>query len=66
VRERNAGIVVFARAKFEGDADALRERDVRVIHDERESAVAMIESVFSVYENAGLTREEILKVTDAS
>ena len=66
VRERNAGIVVFARAKFEGDAEALRERDVRVIHDERESAVAMIESVFCVYENAGLTREEILRVTDGS
>ncbi len=39
---------------------------MRVIYDERESAVAMIESVFCVYENAGLTREELLRVTDGS
>ena len=44
-----------------GCASAAR---VRVIHDERESAVAIIEGVLCVHEHAGLTQEQILRITN--
>jgi CPA2 family monovalent cation:H+ antiporter-2 len=42
VRERNAGIFIFGRAKYIQDVLLLRELGVQVIHDEREAAVAMV------------------------
>ncbi|RYD49017.1 MAG: hypothetical protein EOP83_25710, partial [Verrucomicrobiaceae bacterium] len=50
VRERNSGIFIFGRAKFAAEVAILRELGVQVIHDERESAVAMVRAAISSYE----------------
>jgi len=60
VRERNPGIVIFGRAKFPEEVDALRALDVIVIHDERESAVAMVRSAMSSYLRADIVPEEVV------
>lgn len=64
VRERNAGILVFARAKFQSEVNLLRARDVQVIHDERESAVTMIENAMGAYQRVDLSHEDILTIVD--
>ena len=60
VRERNPGIVIFGRAKFPEEVEKLRERDVIVIHDERESAVAMVRSAMTSYDRADIVPEEVV------
>jgi CPA2 family monovalent cation:H+ antiporter-2 len=60
VRERNAGIFIFGRAKFSQDAARLMELGVRVIHDERETAVAMVRAAISSYERADIDAEEVV------
>lgn len=64
VRARNPFIMVLARAKFHKDVEALKDQGVRIVYDERQSAVAMIETALSAYEGAELTQEEIQRVTD--
>ena len=54
VRERNPEACIFARAKFSDEVERLRSMGVHVIHDERESAAAMISAAMSAYQ-----REEI-------
>lgn len=49
VRERNPGVPIYGRAKYPGEVARLREADVFVIHDERESAVAMVRAALSSY-----------------
>ena len=63
VRERNSGICIFGRAKFPGEVMRLRELGVQVIHDERESAVAMVRAAISSYERADINPEEIVAQT---
>ncbi|NJR43714.1 MAG: hypothetical protein HC767_14740 [Akkermansiaceae bacterium] len=60
VRERNEGICIFARAKFSNEVTRLRELGVQVIHDERESAVAMVRAAVSSYQRADIEPEEIV------
>ncbi len=60
VRERNSGICIFARAKFPNEVVRLRELGVQVIHDERESAVAMVRAAISSYQRADIDPEEIV------
>ena len=60
VRERNAGIFIFGRAKFIADVTRLREMGVQVIHDERETAVAMVRAAISSYERADIDPEEVV------
>lgn len=64
VRERNPGILVFARAKFQAEVEQLRAHDVEVIQDERESAIAMIENAMGAYQRADLSRDEVLAIVD--
>jgi len=64
VRERNPGIVVFARAKFASEVERLRRENVEVIHDERESAAAMIRAANGVYQRAELDEQEVMEVVD--
>jgi CPA2 family monovalent cation:H+ antiporter-2 len=60
IRERNGGIYIFGRAKFPGEVKILRELGVQVIHDERESAVAMVRAAISSYERPDIDPEEIV------
>ena len=61
VRERNSGIFIFGRAKFHPEVVQLRELGVRVIHDERESAVAMVRAAISSYQRtADINAEEVV------
>ncbi len=64
VREKNPGILIFARAKFQTEVEQLRAHDVQVIHDERESAIAMIENAMGAYERADLSRDDVLAIVD--
>jgi monovalent cation:H+ antiporter-2, CPA2 family len=64
VREKNRGILVFARAKFQAEVELLRAHDVQVIQDERESAIAMIENAMGAYQRADLSHEEVLAIVD--
>ncbi|MGD7654275.1 MAG: cation:proton antiporter [Verrucomicrobiales bacterium] len=60
VRERNPGIFIFGRAKFGAEANRLRALDVKVIHDERESAVAMVREAVSSYDRPDVVPAEIV------
>ena len=60
VRERNSGIFIFGRAKFPAEVKLLRALGVQVIHDERESAVAMVRAAISSYERADIDPEEVV------
>ncbi|RYD21467.1 MAG: hypothetical protein EOP88_11255 [Verrucomicrobiaceae bacterium] len=60
VRERNNGIFIFGRAKFAPEVAMLRELGVQVIHDERESAVAMVRAAISSYERPDIDPEEVV------
>lgn len=64
VREKNRGILVFARAKFQAEVELLRAHEVQVIQDERESAIAMIENAMGAYQRADLSHEEVLAIVD--
>ncbi|MES2437605.1 MAG: cation:proton antiporter [Verrucomicrobiota bacterium] len=60
VRERNSGIFIFGRAKFPDEVKILRALGVQVIHDERESAVAMVRAAISSYQRADIDPEEVV------
>jgi CPA2 family monovalent cation:H+ antiporter-2 len=60
VRERNPGIFIFGRAKYTAEVALLDKLDVRVIHDERESAVAMVRAALSSYDRPDIDAEEIV------
>ncbi len=64
VREHNPSILIFGRAKFAGEIERLRALDIEVIHDERESAMAMIHAARGVYQRADLSEEEIREIVD--
>ena len=63
VRERNPGIYIFGRAKYPDEVARLRALDVQVIHDERESAVAMVRAAISSYERTDIDVEQVLRET---
>jgi monovalent cation:H+ antiporter-2, CPA2 family len=63
VRERNSGIFIFGRAKFSAEVKFLRALGVQVIHDERESAVAMVQAAISSYQRADIDPEEVVGET---
>ena len=60
VRERNAAIYIFGRAKYAIDSTRLRELGVQVILDERETAVAMVRAAISSYDRADVDPEEVV------
>jgi CPA2 family monovalent cation:H+ antiporter-2 len=64
VREKNPGILVFGRAKFQNEVAQLRALGVRVVHDERESAIAMVENAMGAYQRADLSHEDVLAIVD--
>ena len=63
VRERNSGICIFGRAKYPAEVTRLRELGVQVIHDERESAVAMVRAAMTSYDRPDIDPEEIVGET---
>jgi CPA2 family monovalent cation:H+ antiporter-2 len=63
VRERNGGICIYGRAKFPAEVTRLRELGVQVIHDERESAVAMVRAAMTSYDRPDIDPEEIVGET---
>lgn len=64
VREKNPGILIFARAKFHNEVEQLAAHDVVVIHDERETAIAMIENAMGAYQRADLSLDEVRAIVD--
>jgi CPA2 family monovalent cation:H+ antiporter-2 len=60
VRERNSEIYIFGRAKFMPDVLRLRALGVKVIHDERETAVAMVRAAISSYDRRDINPEEVV------
>ncbi|MCX6865852.1 MAG: cation:proton antiporter [Verrucomicrobia bacterium] len=63
VRERNPGIYIFGRAKYPNEVTRLRQLDVQVIHDERESALAMVRAAISSYERTDIDAEQVVRET---
>ena len=63
VRERNGGICIYGRAKYPAEVTLLRELGVQVIHDERESAVAMVRAAMTSYDRPDIDPEEIVGET---
>jgi CPA2 family monovalent cation:H+ antiporter-2 len=61
VRERNPGIYIFGRAKYPNEVRQLLALGVQVIHDERESAVAMVRAAISSYERPDIDPEEVVR-----
>ena len=64
VREHNPSIIIFGRAKFAAEIESLRALDIEVIHDERESAMAMINAARSVYQRVDLSDDDIREIVD--
>lgn len=64
VREHNPSIVIFGRVKFAAEIESLRALDIEVIHDERESAMAMIDAARSVYQRVDLSDDDIREIVD--
>lgn len=62
VREHNPGIVIMGRVKFASEIEALRALDIDVIHDECESAVAMIHSAREIYQRIVLNDRDIREI----
>lgn len=60
-RERNPGIVIFARAKFGDEAERLRGLGVQAIHDERESAVALVRSALTSYDRGDIDPIQVVR-----
>jgi hypothetical protein len=50
VLQENSAIAIFARAKFSNEAEELSQMGARVIHDEKESASAMVGKAMATYE----------------
>lgn len=63
VRERNREIFIFGRAKYPAEVKRLHELDVQVIHDERESAVAMVRAAVSSYDRLDIDPEQVVRET---
>lgn len=61
VRERNPEIFIFGRAKYPNEVARLRELDVQVIHDERESAVAMVRAALTSYDRMDIDAEDVVR-----
>jgi CPA2 family monovalent cation:H+ antiporter-2 len=61
VRERNPGICIFGRAKYPGEVERLRELGVQVIHDEHESAVAMVRAAIATYDRPDIDPEQVVR-----
>jgi len=60
VREHNPHITIFARTKFRGEARRLQDLGVDVVvHDERESARAMVREVLALEAPGGFVAEAI-------
>lgn len=64
VREKNPGIMIFARAKFQTEVEQLAAHEVVVIQDERESAIAMIENAMGAYQRADLSFDDVRAIVD--
>jgi CPA2 family monovalent cation:H+ antiporter-2 len=64
VREHNPSIMIFGRAKFAAEIAELEALDIAVIHDERESAMAMIGAARGVYQRVDLSDEDIREIVD--
>lgn len=64
VREHNPGIVIFGRAKFAAEIAQLEALDIEVIHDERQSAVAMIDAARSVYQRIDLSDDDVEEIVN--
>ncbi len=64
VRERNPGICIFGRAKFPNEVERLQRLGVTVIHDEKESAAAMIDRAMGSYQRADLSPGEIREIVE--
>lgn len=62
VREHNPGIVIFGRAKFASEIERLRALDIEVVHDEVETAVAMIHAAQGIYERVNFSDEDIREI----
>ncbi len=62
VREHNPGIVILGRAKFASEIEELRKLDIEVIHDEHETAVAMIHAVKGIYRRVDLSEDDIREI----
>jgi len=61
VRERNNRIFIFGRAKYPGEVIRLLGLGVQVIHDERESAVAMVRSALTAYQRKDVDPVEVVR-----
>lgn len=61
VRERNSDIAIFARAKFADEAERLRGLGVQAIHDERESAVALVRSALTSYDRPDVDPIQVIR-----
>lgn len=61
VRDRNPEICIFGRAKFPAEAERLRSLGVKAIHDERESAVAMVRAILSTYERPDIEPIDVVR-----
>lgn len=61
VREVNRDVCIFARAKFPAEVERLRSLGVQVVHDERESATAMVEAAMSSYQREEIDVREVVR-----
>ena len=61
VRERNPAIYIFGRAKFANEVSRLLHLGVQVIHDERESATAMVRAAITAYERPDIDPDEVVR-----
>ncbi len=61
VRQRNPGICIFGRAKFASEIQRLHQLGVQVIHDEHESAVAMVRAAVTTYERGDIIPEDVVR-----
>jgi len=64
VREHNPSIVILGRVKFASEIEQLRDLDIEVIHDEKESSVAMIHAAREIYQRVTLSDDDIRKIAD--
>lgn len=64
VRERNPEICLYARAKYPSEVTMLLQLGVNVIHDEKESAAAMIDQAMGSYQRAELSSAEIRTIVE--
>ncbi|MES2475768.1 MAG: cation:proton antiporter [Verrucomicrobiota bacterium] len=62
VREHNPGIVIFGRAKFASEIEQLRALDIEVVHDEVETAVAMIHAAQGIYARVNFSDDDIREI----